>query len=169
MPFERLARMATPLSADLCRATAKASSQPRQIFVLFWTRNRCCLEPNWKVFQKGNHKMRIKTTALLALSATAVLAIQPAMAQRAPKPPAAITVTNARAAAVTQFEIATMGEQPKLVGRLTKPLAPGKNIQLTLKGASGCSYFVIARFDDGSETEAEGVDICADKTVRLTD
>lgn len=113
--------------------------------------------------------MRIKTTALLALSAAALLTIQPVMAQRAPKPPGAITLSNARSAAMTQFEIATMGETPKLVGRLTKPLAPGKSMQLTLKGATGCSYFVIARFEDGSETEAEGVDICADKVVRLTD
>ena len=113
--------------------------------------------------------MRIKTTALLALSAATLMVVQPASAQRAPKPPGAITVSNARAAAITQFEIATMGEQPKLVGRLAKPLAPGKSIQLTLKGASGCSYFVLARFEDGSETEAEGVDICADKVVRLTD
>ena len=113
--------------------------------------------------------MHIKITALLAIAATSTLAIQPALAQRAPKPPGAITLSNARAAAVTQFEIATMGDQPKLVGKLTKPLAPGKSMQLTLKGATGCSYFVIARFDDGSETEAEGVDICADKNVRLTD
>jgi hypothetical protein len=118
--------------------------------------------------------MRIKTTALLTLSAATLMTIQPvlvssAAAQRAPKPPGAITVSNARAAAVTQFEIATMGEQPKLVGKLAKPLAPGKSIQLTLKGASGCSYFVLARFEDGSETEAENVDICADKMVRLTD
>lgn len=113
--------------------------------------------------------MRKIVTAVFALSAAGLLVVQPALAQRAPKPPGAITVTNARAAAITQFEIATMGEQPKLVGRLAKPLAPGKSMQLTLKGASGCSYFVIARFDDGSETEAEGVDICADKVVRLTD
>lgn len=113
---------------------------------------------------------RFLTTAALAGSATALLLVAvPAQAQRAAKPPAQITVTNARAAPLTGFEIATTGEQPRLVAKLAKPLAPGKSIALKLNRPSGCSYYVLARFGDDVESDAESMDLCQDKVIRLTE
>lgn len=92
----------------------------------------------------------------------------PAAAQQA-RPPAQITVSNMRAAALTTFEIATTGDQPRLVAKLAKPLAPGKSVSLKLNRPSGCSYFVLARFDDAVESDSEGMDLCADRVIRLTE
>ncbi|MBA4269438.1 MAG: hypothetical protein C0447_08485 [Methylobacterium sp.] len=105
---------------------------------------------------------------MLALPAGLFQAVLPATAQGA-KPPAQITVTNMRAVPLTLFEIATGGDQPRLVGKIAKPLAPGKSIAVKLNKPAGCSYFVLARFDDAVETDAEGMDLCKDKVIRLTE
>jgi hypothetical protein len=112
---------------------------------------------------------RVATVALAAASAGLVLAAGAAQAQRAARPPAQVTVTNARAAPLTVFEIATTGEQPRLVAKLAKPLAPGQSIALRLNRPAGCSYYVLARFGDDVESDSEGMDLCADKVIRLTE
>jgi hypothetical protein len=91
-----------------------------------------------------------------------------AQAQSA-RPQANITVTNARTTMLTVFEIASTGDNPKLVARITQPLAPGKSVKLALKGAKGCEYYVLARFDDDSEANSDGMDLCREKTIRLTE
>jgi len=91
-----------------------------------------------------------------------------ALAQGA-KPPAQITVHNLRAAPLTMFEIATTGDQPRLVGKLSKPLAPGKSATVKLSKPSGCSYFVLARFGDDAESDGDGMDLCRDRVIRLTE
>ncbi len=110
---------------------------------------------------------RLVLAGLLACPACLLPAL-PAAAQGA-KPPAQITVTNMRAVPLTLFEIATGGDQPRLVGKIAKPLAPGKSIAVKLNKPAGCSYFVLARFDDAVETDAEGMDLCKDKVIRLTE
>lgn len=112
---------------------------------------------------------RVTTAALVAASAALLLAAGPASAQRAAKPPAQVTVTNARSVPLTGFEIATTGEQPRLVAKLAKPLAPGKSIALKLNRPAGCSYYILARFGDEVESDNEGMDLCADKVIRLTE
>lgn len=113
----------------------------------------------------------MKPVHTLALVAAAGLALShaPALAQRAPKPPAQVNVTNARSVALTSLEIATTGEQSRLVAKLAKPLAPGKSIALKLNKPSGCSYYVLAKFDDDVESDAESMDLCKDKVIRLTE
>lgn len=96
------------------------------------------------------------------------LAAGPALAQGA-RPPAQITITNMRSAPLTTFEIATTGEQPRLVGKLAKPLAPGKSAAVKLSKPAGCSYYVLAKFGDEVESDAEGMDLCRDKVIRLTE
>lgn len=100
--------------------------------------------------------------------ALALLPALPALAQ-AKRPPAQIKITNARAATLTTFEVATMGEQPRLIAKLAKPLAPGKSIALKLNKASGCTYNVLARFDDDAESDAESMDLCRERAIRLTE
>jgi hypothetical protein len=112
---------------------------------------------------------RVNTAALLAASAGFLLSTGYAEAQRAARPPAQVTVTNARSVPLTAFEIATTGEQPRLVAKLAKPLAPGQSIALRLNRPAGCSYYVLAKFGDDVESDSEGMDLCADRVIRLTE
>ncbi len=107
-------------------------------------------------------------TVALVLAAGGLLAT-PALAQRAPRPPAEITVINARQVPLTMLEIATTGDQPRLVGKLERPLAPGQQTRIRLTRPTGCSYFVLARFSDDSESEADGLNLCGEQQLRLTD
>ena len=111
---------------------------------------------------------RVIAIAAIGMGAAAVLTTLPATAQQA-RPPAQIKITNMRAAPLTTFEIATTGEQSRLVGKLAKPLAPGKSAAIKLNKPAGCTYFVLARFDDAVESDAEGMDLCKERTIRLTD
>lgn len=106
--------------------------------------------------------------AAIGVGAAALLTALPAAAQRA-KPNAQITVTNLRAAPLTTFEIATTGDQPRLVAKLAKPVAPGKSATLKLNKPVGCTYFVLARFDDAVESDSDSMDLCRDRVIRLTD
>ena len=74
-----------------------------------------------------------------------------------------------RTAPLTTFEIATGGEQSRLVGKIAKPLAPGKSVAVKLNKPAGCNYFVLAKFDDEVESDAEGMDLCKDRIIRLTE
>lgn len=108
-------------------------------------------------------------TLALAAATGLVLSHAPALAQRAAKPPAQVNVTNNRSVALTSLEIATTGEQSRLVAKLSKPLAPGKSVALKLNTPAGCSFYVLAKFDDDVESDAESMDLCKDKVIRLTE
>jgi hypothetical protein len=95
-------------------------------------------------------------------------AVTPALAQQQ-RPPAEITIINARQVPLTMLEIATTGEQPRLVGKLERELAPGQQVRLRLTRPAGCSYFVLARFSDESESESDGLNLCGERQLRLTD
>jgi hypothetical protein len=111
---------------------------------------------------------RVIAIAAIGMGAAAMLAALPAAAQQ-PRPPAQIKITNMRAAPLTTFEIATIGEQPRLVAKLAKPLAPGKSAEIKLNKPVGCSYFVLARFDDAAESDSDSMDLCKERVIRLTD
>ena len=113
-------------------------------------------------------KRQAFTQAAMLAGATLLVGTTLAQAQSA-KPQASITVSNARATMLTVFEIASTGDNPKLVARITKPLAPGQSVKLALKGAKGCEYYILARFDDDSEASSDGMDLCREKVVRLTE
>lgn len=104
----------------------------------------------------------------LAAAASLMLAVIPAAAQGA-KPHPQITITNQRAAPLNSLEIATAGEQSRLVAKLAKPLAPGKSVALKLNKPQGCSYFVLAKFDDDAESDGNAMDLCKDRVIRLTE
>ncbi len=112
----------------------------------------------------------MKTLPIFATAAIAALATAlPAQAQRVQRAPGEITVINARAVALTAFEVATSGENPRLVGKISRPLAPGQSVKLKLNRPTGCSFFVLARFEDESENDAEGANLCGETQIRLTD
>jgi hypothetical protein len=106
----------------------------------------------------------------IAAAAAACAAIAgPALAQTAQRPPTELTVINARSVTLTAFEIATTGAQPRLVAKLDKPLAPGAQVKVRLTRPSGCTYFVLARFDDDSENDSDSANLCGERQIRLTD
>jgi len=113
--------------------------------------------------------MRDQHLIAMAFGATAALALTalPAAAQSG-KPHAQITISNQRSVPLTSFEIATSGEQPRLVARLAKPLAPGKSVALKLNKPQGCAYTVQGKFDDESASDAD-MDLCRDRVIRLTE
>ncbi len=114
--------------------------------------------------------MMNKAFAIAALSIAAVSVLHaPAQAQRAQRAPAELTIINGRGSALTAFEIATTGEQPRLVAKLSKPLAPGKSVKVKLSNPTGCAFFVLARFDDGSENDSDDLNLCGEKQIRLTE
>jgi hypothetical protein len=111
--------------------------------------------------------MRYVASASLLIAAAALAT--PALAQGSQRPPAELTIINGRDVAVTMFEIASTGAQPRLVGKLSKPLAPGASVKLKLNRPTGCNYFVLARFQDDSESESESMNLCGEKQIRLTE
>jgi len=94
-------------------------------------------------------------------------------AQAAPKskpkanPAVTVTVTNSRKADLVQLEAAKSGsaDWKKVVG----PVKSGKQALAKLPQASGCRFDLRGTFDDGESMDASGVDVCADKTLNLTD
>ncbi|RDJ22846.1 hypothetical protein DWF00_05615 [Bosea caraganae] len=115
--------------------------------------------------------MKIQSVILASsISACAVLSLAtlPALAQSA-RPPAQVKITNARTVPLTALEITTSGEQPRLVAKLAKPLAPGKSVALKLNKPAGCSYYVLGTFSDEVQSDNDGIDLCREKTLRLTE
>ena len=106
--------------------------------------------------------------AMPALAGLSLLAAVPALSQST-RPPAQVTVTNARTVPLTALEIATTDEQPRLVAKLAKPLAPGKSTTLRLNKPQGCAYAVMGRFADDVENDSDSWDVCRDRTIRFTD
>jgi hypothetical protein len=104
---------------------------------------------------------------LPAVCALALLPTVSALAQS--RPPAQVKITNARAVPLESLEITTTGEQARLVAKLAKPLAPGKSVSLRLNKPAGCSYYVLGKFSDESESDNDGVDLCKEKSLRLTE
>lgn len=112
--------------------------------------------------------MALRTLAVLGLGLGAVLGFAlPATAQ-ASRPHPQITISNQRTIPLSSFEIATSGEQPRLVAKLAKPLAPGKSVALKLNKPQGCAYTVQAKFDDDATSDAD-MDLCKDRVIRLTE
>ena len=96
-------------------------------------------------------------------------------AQAAPKPKPkanpAVTVTvmvmNSRKADLVQLEAAESGsaDWKKVVG----PVKSGKQASAKLTKASDCRFDLRGTFNDGESMDASSVNICADKTLNLTD
>jgi hypothetical protein len=94
-------------------------------------------------------------------------------AQAAPKPKVnqagavTVTVTNSRKADLVQLEAAKSGsaDWKEVLG----PLKSGKQASAKLPQASDCRFDLRGTFDDGQSTDASGINVCADKTLNLTD
>jgi hypothetical protein len=144
--------------------------------------------------KSGVNLMNIRTlAAALAGAALFGLSAAPALAQTAasgaapsaadaratpakPKPNAktspgattvVVTVTNSRKADLIQLQAAEPGSASwtKVLGAVKS----GKQALAKLPQASDCHVDLHGTFADGQSMEASGIDVCADKTLNLTD
>ena len=118
-------------------------------------------------------------TAVPARAQTAApgVASPPADAKAAPKPkPKAnragavtvtVMVTNSRKVDLVQLQAAESGsaDWKQVLG----PVKSGKQASAKLPQASDCRFDLRGTFDDGQSMDASGVNVCADKTLNLTD
>jgi hypothetical protein len=115
----------------------------------------------------------MNTRALAVALAGATLFGLTAQAASKPKPKAnpavtvTVTVTNSRKADLVQLEATKSGsaDWKKVVG----PVKSGKQASTKLPQASDCRFDLRGTFDDGESMDASGINICADKTINLTD
>jgi hypothetical protein len=88
-----------------------------------------------------------------------------------PKKPAeatiAVEVTNSRAVGLTSLVGAISGtpNSKKIAG----PLAAGKKTTAHLAHDKACLFDLHAVFEDGAVTDAQGVELCKDKKINLTE
>jgi hypothetical protein len=106
-------------------------------------------------------------TAEAAAKAGAAKAKRTAKKKMAAKNAGEIVLVNARSAAVTGVSVTSAAG--KSVGKLKKPLEPGKKLSIKLPKNSGCTFAINASFADDAEFDQADVDLCADKTVRFTE
>jgi len=88
-----------------------------------------------------------------------------------PKKPAeatvAVEVINSRVVGLTSLVGAISGtpDSKKIAG----PLAPGKKATAHLAHDKACLFDLHAVFEDGAVTDAQGVELCKDKKINLTE
>ena len=115
----------------------------------------------------------MNTRTLAAALAGAILFGLTAQAAPKPKPKAnpavslIVMVTNSRKADLVQLEAAESGSAnwKKVIG----PVKSGKQASAKLPHASDCRFDLRGTFDDGESMDASGINLCADKTINLTD
>jgi hypothetical protein len=113
-----------------------------------------------------------------AQTATPEVAPPPADAQAAPAKPkpkantagapaVTVRVTNSRKADLVQLQAAEPGSAnwKKVLG----PVKSGKQASAKLPQAADCRFDLRGTFADGQSMDASGVNVCADKTLNLTD
>jgi hypothetical protein len=117
----------------------------------------------------GVNLMNTRTLAAALAGATLFGLTAQAAAKPKPKADPAVTVTvvNSRKADLVQLEAAASGsaDWKKVVGLVKS----GKQASAKLPQASGCRFDLRGTFDDGESMDASGVNVCADKTLNLTD
>jgi hypothetical protein len=81
--------------------------------------------------------------------------------------PVTVTVTNSRKADLVQLQAAQPGTAnwKKVLG----PVKSGKQASAKLPQAADCRFDLHGTFADGQSMDATGVNVCADKTLNLTD
>ena len=79
----------------------------------------------------------------------------------------AVTVTNSRKADLVQLQVAEPGSAnwKKVLGAVKS----GKQALAKLPQVSDCHVDLHGTFADGQSMDASGIDVCADKTLNLTD
>lgn len=105
----------------------------------------------------------------LAVTAFALggLIAGPALAESASSSSVTVTVTNARNVDLVQLQAAESGSASwkKVLGALKS----GKQAQAVLPRNFGCRVDLHGAFANGQTMDASNVEVCAEKTIKLTD
>jgi hypothetical protein len=115
--------------------------------------------------------MSTRTLAVALVGATLFGLTAEAAPKAKPKAQAAVTVTvtvtNSRKADLVLLEAAKSGsaDWKKVAG----PVKSGKQASAKLPHASDCRFDLRGTFDDGESMDASSIDVCADRTLNLTD
>src|SRR3974390_346163 len=112
-------------------------------------------------------------TLAAALAGATLFGVTAAQAAPKPKPKAnpagavIVTVTNSRKSDLVQLQAAESGsaDWKEVLG----PLKSGKQASAKLPQASNCRFDLRGTFEDGESMDASGINVCADKTLNLTD
>ena len=112
-------------------------------------------------------------TLAAALAGATLFGLTAAQAAPKPKPkanpagPVIVTVTSSRKADLVQLQAAESGSAnwKEVLG----PLKSGKQASAKLPQASDCRFDLRGTFDDGESMDSSGINVCADKTLNLTD
>jgi len=88
-------------------------------------------------------------------------------AKAAPKDATEALIINARSVALTGLTVSN--SQGKPVATQKAKIAPGKRATLKLPKKAGCSFIVSVAFEDGAEFDESELNLCTDKTIRLTE
>jgi hypothetical protein len=88
-------------------------------------------------------------------------------AKAAPKDATEALIINARSVALTGLTLSN--SQGKPVATQKAKIAPGKRATLKLPKKAGCSFIVSVAFEDGAEFDEAELNLCTDKTIRLTE
>lgn len=88
-------------------------------------------------------------------------------AKAAPKNATEALIINARSVALTGLTLSN--NQGKPVATQKAKIAPGKRATLKLPKKAGCSFIVSVAFEDGAEFDEAELNLCTDKTIRLTE
>ena len=119
----------------------------------------------------GGNLMNTRTLAAALVGATLFGLTAQAAPKAKPKANPAVTVTvtvtNSRKADLVLLEAAKSGsaDWKKVVG----PLKSGKQASAKLPQTSDCRFDLRGTFDDGESMDVAGINVCADKTLNLTD
>ena len=116
----------------------------------------------------------LSASSTRAQTAAPGVAPPPAEAEAAPKPKpkanaptVSVTVTNSRKADLVQLQAAEPGTAnwKKVLG----PVKSGKQASAKLSQVSDCRVDLHGTFADGQSMDAPSINVCADKTLNLTD
>ena len=112
---------------------------------------------------------RAQTAAPGTSPATGVQAapVKPKAETSAGAPSVTVTVTNSRKTDLVQLQAAQPGSAnwKKVLG----PVKSGKQASAKLPQAADCRFDLHGTFADGQSMDAPGINVCADKTLNLTD
>jgi hypothetical protein len=120
---------------------------------------------------KAVFKAFAQTVTVVSVLAAAgqAMAAPKAAAKKDPARDVIITLTNGRTSPVIFFTVIGADSQGQEDNLLKDALAPGKSVKVKAKGLKGCSFGIAADLEDGSSSEATGVNLCKDATVKLVD
>lgn len=88
-------------------------------------------------------------------------------AKKQPNDATEALIINARTVALTGLTLSNNQGRP--VATQKAKIAPGKRATLKLPKKAGCSFIVSVAFEDGAEVDETEVNLCTDKTIRLTE